>query len=560
MPKEIIYNPDASRRMLMGINHVAKAAAVTFGSSGPAVVIQHRTNGILPVVTRDGATVANSIFLEDRIADLGGRMLRDVAGAVSREVGDGTTTAIVLAQALAAECLKSVTAGFDPLQLKRGLETALCLVERELKRKAKQEVSSEWIENIANVAAKDEPMVGHLLAEAMAGLGDTGLLTFQLGNSREDQLEIIEGLHYGQGYLSPYFITDKSRAEAVLENPYILLYDRKIEDLMDLIPILEAVKEQNRSLLIIAENVVDRALTGLLLNHVRGVFAAVAVKPPGFGDKRIDRLKDLAVLTGGQAILEGNFKRLEDVTLAELGQAKRIVVGELSTTIIGAAGDKKTVAALSERLAADAEIIRARKPGEGSPTGNRHELDELEERSAALAGKTGVYHVGGTTDMEIKERMVRIENAYKSALAAVEEGVIAGCGVGLYRCSPMLDQAIMDEAGQQQGLRIMKQALAAPLTQLLRNAGINPEIVCATINSRSDPDMSFDTQHQVYGNFLELGIMDPVKVTRLALRSAVSVVSTLMLADTVVMDMPDKSIMSGFSPEWAASTREDPRA
>lgn len=561
MTKQVIYNPEARIKLMQGIDRIARAAVVTMGSAGPAVMIQHRTDGILPIFTRDGVTVARSINFDDRIVDLGGRMLRDVAGAVSRQVGDGTTTAIVLAQKLAQESLKSVAAGFHPLQLKKGLDLALTLVEKKLLDDAVKNVTSDWIEKISAVATKDEKGVGKLLAKALEELGLEGQLTFQLGNGREDELNIVDGVHYEQGYLSPYFATDKTRAEAVLENPYILLYDREISDLMDLIPILEEVKAQGRSLVIIADNVIDKALTGLLLNHVRGIFKVVVIKAPGFGDKRIDRLKDLALLTGGQAILDDYASpKLEHVTLEQLGQAQRVVITETTTTIIGAKGNQDLVKERIVNLREQADFILAKKPGEGSATGNRHDFGELEERIAMLSGKTGVFDVGGITDFEIKERMVRIENAYMSAKAALEEGVLPGGGVALFNCIKMLNTVIAENAEQQQGISIMKHALFAPLQNLTRNAGMNPETVMAKIENANDSHFTVDTQHACYGNFLEIGIIDPVKVMRLALRNAVSVVGTMMTTEAIVMDVPDLSIMDGYSPEWAAATREDPRS
>lgn len=559
MTKQIIYNPEARLRIMQGIDTVARAASVTLGSAGPAVLIQHRTDGIAPVFTRDGVTVANAIILEDRIADLGGRMLRDVAGSVSRQVGDGTTTAIVLAQKIATECLKSVAAGFHPLQLKKGLDLALTLVEQHLQKQAFTDINDDWIEKIAAVATKNEPGVGKLIAQALSELGPEGNLSFQLGNSREDELEIIEGIHYDQGYLSPYFITDKTRAEAVLDNPYILLYDREITDLMDLVPILEEVAEQHRPLLIIAENIQEQALAGLLLNHVRGVFKVAAIKPPSFGDKRINRLNDLALLTGGTAILEAQATRLEHVTLDQLGQAKRAVITAEKTTIIGGAGDSANIAKLSQALQQELHQVRSRKPGQGSATGNQHDAEELDERIAMLAGKIGNFSVGGTTDIEIKERLVRIENAYMSAKAALEEGVLPGGGVGLYNCLAAIAHVIAENAEQQQGINIMRLALATPLYQLLRNAGVNSEEIIAELHLHANDQYAYDTQRQRFGPFLEIGIIDPVKVTRLALRSAISVISTLMSSESVVMDVPDLSIMEGYSPEWAAATREDPR-
>jgi chaperonin GroEL len=561
MSKQIIYNPEARLKMMAGIDRVARAAIVTMGSSGPAVMIQHRTDGIMPIFTRDGVTVARSITFDDRIADLGGRMLRDVAGAVSRQVGDGTTTAIVLAQKLAQDCLKSVAAGFHPVQLKKGLDVALALVEKNLKEKALTGVNDDWIGKIVAVATKNEPGVGVLLVEALDKLGAQGTLSFQLGNGLHDELDIVEGIQFPQGFLSPYFMTDKSREEAVLENPYILLYDRDIDDMMDLIPILEEVKVQGRSLLIIAENVIDKALTGLLLNHVRGLFKVVAVKPPGFGDKRLDRFKDLALLTGGQAILDDySSPKLEDVTLDQLGQAARVVVTVSSTTIIGAAGNQAAIQERIETLRAEAEIILAKKPGQGSATGNKHDFEELESRIALLQGRAGIFSVGGRADFEIKERLVRIENAYMSAKAALEEGVLPGGGVALFRCIKALDSVICENAEQQQGLKILQQTLAAPLQKITQNAGLNSEAVIAVLNAQNDDHYTFDTHSNSYGNFLDIGIIDPVKVMRLALRNAVSVVSTMMTTETVIMDVPDWSIMDGYSPEWAAATREDPRS
>lgn len=559
MSKEIVYNPEARQRLLQGVNAVAQAAGVTLGCSGPAVMIQHRTDGVMPIFTRDGVTVANAIVMGDRIADLGARMLRDVSGSVSRQVGDGTTTAIVLAQSLANEALKSVAAGFDPQQLQKGMDIALTLVEQHLQKTAVTDVSDAWIEKVVMVATKGESGVEKLMVRAISELGDNGVLTFQLGNGRDDELDIIEGMRYEQGYLSPYFITDKTRAEAVLEQPYILLYDREINDFVDLVPLLEDVAAEGRPLLVIAEAVHEKALTGLLLNHIRGVFKVVAVKPPGFGDGRINRLLDLALLTDGQAILEAHATRLEDVTLAQLGQAQRAVISEGSVTIIGAAGAYDVLDTRIKSLRQQLEEVQARKPGEGSPTGNLHEAEELEERIAMLSGKTGIFSVGGVTDFEIKERMVRIENAYLSAKAALEEGVLPGGGVGLFRCQMLLNDVIAENADQQQGVTIIKQSLAAPLVQLLRNSGLNCEEVMMRLTSQLDPQFAIDMQKQVYGRFVDIGIIDPVKVVRTALRNAVSVVSTLLSSDTVVMNVPDLSLMAGFSPEWAAATREDPR-
>lgn len=464
MPKKIIYDTEARLKFMAGINKLADAVSITYGSAGPAVIIQHVADGLTPVFTRDGVTVAHSISCADRTEDLGARMLRDVAGAVSRQAGDGTTTAIVLAQEIARQCMKRVEAGVHPIQLKLGMDIALAVVEKNLQDSAIMDIDNEFIEKIAAIATKDEPGVGTLLADAFEQLGTQGQLTFQLGNGREDVLEIVDGIKYEQGYLSPYFITDKNLAGVVLDNPYILMYDREISDLMDLVPILEEVNAQGRSLLIIAEDVIDKALTGLLLNNNRGIFKVAAVKPPGFGDKRVARFKDLALLTGGEAILEGVLStKLEHLTLEQLGQAKRVVINEDSVTIIGAKGDQDAIERTVKRLRLEAEVIMQRKPGVGSPSGNKHDFEEIQERLAILAGKTGVYEVGGTTDIEIKERMVRIENAHMSAKAALEEGIMPGGGIGFYTVMQALDNVIAANVEQQQGVEIVKQALQAPL-------------------------------------------------------------------------------------------------
>ncbi|NOQ16176.1 MAG: chaperonin GroEL [Methyloprofundus sp.] len=561
MPKEIIYDAEAREKFMRGINRVANSVRPTYGSAGPAVMIQHVADGLPPVFTRDGVTVARSISCDDRVEDLGARMVRDVAGAVSRQAGDGTTTAIVLAQAIAQESMIRVSAGYHPLQLKQGMDIALAVVEKHLQDNALTDVSSAWVEKIVAIATKDEPGVGALLAEALAKLGVQGQLTFQLGNAREDVMEIVDGIQYDQGYISPYFVTDKNRSEAVLETPYILMYDRDIDDLMDLVPILEEVSAEGRSLLIIAEDVVDKALTGLLLNNVRGIFKVAAIKPPGFGDKRAARFKDLALMTGGEAILDGIMStKLEHISLGQLGQAQQVVITEESVTIIGSKGDQVAIDKKIKQLQAEAEIVLQRKPGDGSPSGNKSDFEELQERLAILAGKTGVFEVGGTTDVEIKERMVRIENAYMSAKASLEEGVLPGGGVGLFNIMATLDELIVPHPEQQQGVEIVKQALQRPLQILAANVGLNSEEVIARINAAEGKHFAVNTQTKQYGDFLEIGVIDAVKIVRLALRNAVSVVGTLITTEVVVMHVPDLSIMAGYSPEWAAATREDPRA
>ena len=560
MPTKIIYDAEARYKFMLGVNKIANAVSVTYGSAGPAVMIQNVAEGLMPIFTRDGVTVARSISCDDRTEDLGARMLRDVAGAVSREVGDGTTTAIVLAQALSRDSMKFVEAGYHPVQLKQGMDIALAVVEQKLKENAVTGVNSDWIEKIAAIATKDEPGVGVLLAEAFEKLGLDSALTFKLGNAREDVLDIVDGLEYSQGYLSPNFVTDKDRDIAVLDNPYILLYDKEISDLMDLVPILQDVSAMGRSLVIIAEDVIGKALSGLLLNQAQGNFKVVALKPPGFGDKRENRLKDLAIMTGGEAFIGDFSTKLEHIELEQLGEAKQVIVTAEKITIIGGHGDKDAIKQRVNYLENEAKIIQQKKPGDGSPTGNKHDFEELEDRLAILSGKTGVFEVGGISDVEIKERMVRIENAYMSARAALEEGVMPGGGVGLFNIAPFLDEIIAVNLEQQQGILLVKQALMSPLKKLLSNVGVNSEVVLARLQQENNPRFAFNTQHKTYGDFLDIAVLDAVKVTRLALRNAVSVIGTMITTEVVVMHVPDMSIMDGYSPEWAAATREDPRA
>ncbi len=560
MPTEIIYDEAARISFMRGINKVANAVSVTYGSAGPAVMIEHIASGLPPIFTRDGITVAKAIQCDDRTEDLGARMLRDAASTVSRNVGDGTSSTIILAQAISNECMIHVNTGYHPIQLKRGMDLALSFIEAKLKERAITGINEDLIKKISAIATKNEAGVGTLLVEAFDQLGTDCPLTFQLGNSRDDKLSIVDGLSYEQGYLSPTFVTDTVRDEAILENPYILLCDKEISDLMDLVPILEEVSVENRPLLIIAEDVTDKALSGLLLNHSKGIFNVAVVKPPGFGDKRENRLNDLALMTGGEALVGEFTSKIEHASLEQLGQAKRVIISSESITIAGGYGDPVAIKQRMIQLKKEAEIIQQKKPGDGSITGNKHDFEELEERLAILSGKTGIYEVGGYSDIEIKERMVRIENAYMSTKAAIEEGIIAGGGVGLFNIIPLVDELTAPNPDQQQGIHIVKKALAYPLHKLVSNVNDNSETVISRLCAENNPHFAYNTQDKIYGDFIEIGVIDAVKVIRLALRNAVSTVGTLLSTHVVIKHIPDLSIMAGYSPEWAAATREDPRA
>lgn len=562
MAKQIVFYGEARTRMLLGMDKLAKAVEVTLGASGPGVVIQHRTDGILPIFTRDGVTVAQSIILDDRIEDIGARMLRDVAGAVSRQAGDGTTTAVVLARRIARECLISLAAGAHPTKLKQGIDAATNVACEALQRNAVRKLDPALLRKVSQSASKEPEPVADLLIQAFEHVGTQGTLSVELAHGLEDELEISDGTQWEQGFPSPYFKTNRKRGLAELDDPYVLLYDREITDFMDLVPLLEGAQEQHRPLLIIAEGITEEALAPLLLNHVRGNFKAVFVKPPGYGDRRLDRLRDLAALTGGRACLEVQGDTLERMTMADLGQARRAVIAAESTTLLGGKGDPEVLQALVAGLEWQADQIRAMKPGTGSTTGKQHDLDELEERLRLLRGKTAVYKVGGSSEMDMKERLVRIENAHKSMQAALEEGVLPGGGIGLLSARQALDTLESNGDDEQRGIDIVRSALFEPLRRLAINAGLNPDTVEAQVLWKDDGLHGYDAISRSYGNLLELGVVDPVKVTRLALRNAASVVSTVITTEVVISELPHMNHMPSHKAiaEWAAATREDPRA
>ncbi len=558
MAVDVIDGDLARQRMVRGLDLLAQAARLTLGPAGPTVLIEHRTGGIAPIVTRDGATVANSISLEDPVADLGARILRDVANGVSREAGDGTTGAIVLAHCMAKAALRSITAGADPMQIKKGMDLACAAVIDDLRSRAADGSAEATIVKVAGIASREEG-VGLLLAKAVGRLGKGCTLNLELGHGREDEFKVIEGLHYGQGFLSPYFVTDKARQIAELDQPYVLLYDGDINQIDQLIPIFDAVRDADRSLLIIADSLTDNALTTTLLNHIRGIIRVVAVKPPGYGDRRLQRLGDLAVLTGGTALLSAHGNSPERATLEDLGQARRVVVDAESTTIIGGAGDPAAIARHVEGLRLELSRVRARRPGDGSPRGNLQEIDDLEERIAHLGGAIGVIKVGGMLDIEIKERLTRVENAWCSVSAALEEGVLPGGGAALLRARRALETLEGANDDQTRGIAVVHEALAAPLRQIATNAGLGADDVMNRVWDHDNDFSVFDANSHSYGDAFEKGVLDPVKVVRLALKNAVGVVGMMMTSGPVITAIRDTSARDGYDPEWAAATREDPR-
>ena len=454
-----------------------------------------------------------------------------------------------------------LAAGANPVSLKRGMEKALDAVLGQLRATAIP-VSPDLLRKVCECASKEPENVADRMLEGIRHVGPEGSVAIEMGHALEDELELMEGLSYGQGYLSPYFSTDKERNVAELERPFILFYDREITDFMDLVPILEEINEAGRSLLIMAEGFEEKALAPLLLNHVRGNFKVVAVKPPGYGDKRLDRLRDLALLTGGVPCLEAQGDILEKLSLGNLGECQKVIVSAETTTLIGTRSDSPEVRELIKGLELAAASIRARKPGETSTTGNQHDLDEVEERIRHLHGRTAVYRVGGSTDIAIRERLIRVENAYNAMRASIDQGVLPGGGVALYQVAGVLEDLAGANEDEELGIDAIHRALSEPVMRIAANAGENPELVIAKIGLQNDPAHGFDANTMSMGNLLDLGVVDPVAVTMTALSNAVRIVSTVITTEVIITEPP---LMERFpnSPaiaEWAAATREDPRS
>ncbi|MCK9194703.1 MAG: molecular chaperone GroEL [Nevskia sp.] len=559
MAKKILYNGTVRQEMLAGINILADAVQVTLGPHGRTVLIEHRTAGVAPIVTKDGATVAKSIDLTDRCQNAGARMLQHLVSSVSKGAGDGTTTSVVLARRLALESIKGVAQGIDPMGIRAGLELAVKAVGADLKRRARACSDHKSIAHVATVAANGDADIGELLATAVDQSGHDGVVVVELGQGIQDEIEIVEGTRWAQGYASPYFVTDSARKTAELDDPYILFYDRVIRDFGELIPLLDQVTEQKASLLIVAEEVDASALPSLLLNHIRGVFRCVVVKPPGFGDHRADTLTDLAVLTGGTALLEASGKRLATVTLADLGRARRAVITEGETTLLGVGGDPAEIQARLSGLRLAQDEVRTQK-GPMSPTGQQHAIEGFEDRIKALAGTTAIVKVGAPTEAAVKERMQRVENAHNALSAAMKEGVLGGGGVALLRSRTALEALQGRNAAQDFGIEIVRRALEEPIRQISRNSGRNAAEIILNILKSEDEFWGYDASVAVYGDLFDLGVIDPITVTRTALEHAASIAGTMVTAECAVIMVPLDDPTFGYTAEWAAATREDPRA
>ncbi|AJK49624.1 chaperonin GroEL [Burkholderia plantarii] len=522
--KDIVFGDVNRAKLIEGVNVLADAVKVTLGPKGRNVVLE-RSFGA-PVVTKDGVSVAKEIELADKLQNIGAQLVKEVASKTSDSAGDGTTTATVLAQAIVREGQKYVAAGLNPLDLKRGIDRAVIAAVEALKKISKPTTTSKEIAQVATISANGEESIGQRIAEAIDRVGKEGVITVEDGKSLADELDVVEGLQFDRGYLSPYFVNNPDRQIAVLDSPYILLHDKKVSNIRDLLPVLEQVAKAGRPLLIIAEDVEGEALATLVVNNIRGILKTVAVKAPGFGDRRKALLEDIAILTGGQVIAEETGLTLEKATLAELGQAKRIEVGKENTTVIDGAGDKASIEARVKQIRVQIEDATS-----------DYDREKLQERVAKLAGGVAVIKVGGATEIEVKEKKDRVDDALHATRAAVEEGIVPGGGVALIR----VKQAIRDVQGinadQNAGVKIVLRALEEPLRQIVTNAGEEASVVVAKVAEGSG-NFGYNAATGEYGDLVESGVLDPTKVTRTALQNAASVAGLLLTTDATVHEAP----------------------
>lgn len=526
MSKELLFHENARSSILRGVNALANAVKVTLGPKGRNVVIEKSFGA--PLITKDGVTVAKEIELENKFENMGAQMVKEVASKTNDDAGDGTTTATVLAQAIYREGAKLVTAGHNPMSLKRGMDKAVEVVVDALKKSAKPIKEKNEIAQVGTISANNDRVIGDLLAEAMEKVGREGVITIEESKTAETELTVVEGMQFDRGYLSPYFITNSERMEAVLEDAYVLIYDKKISSMKDMIGILEAVAKQGKPLLIIAEDVDGEALATLVVNKLRGTLQVCAVKAPGFGDRRKAMLEDIAILTGGTAISEEMGNKLESATAQDLGRAKRIVVDKDNTTIIDGAGKKADISARVKQIKAQIE-----------ETTSDYDKEKLKERLAKLAGGVAVIHVGAPTEVEMKEKKARVEDALNATRAAVEEGIVPGGGTALLRASQALTKVeVSDEEAH--GVKIVKRACEEPIRQISANAGLDGSIVLDRVLSGKTNTWGFNALTEEYEDLIKAGVIDPVKVVRSALQNAVSVSSLMLTTETMIAEAPKK--------------------
>lgn len=524
--KDVQFGNEVRQKMVSGVNTLANAVRVTLGPKGRNVVVDRAFGG--PHITKDGVTVAKEIELKDKFENMGAQMVKEVASKTNDVAGDGTTTATVLAQSIVAEGMKYVTAGMNPTDLKRGIDKAVAALVDELKNIAKPCDTSKEIAQVGSISANSDEQVGAIIAEAMEKVGKEGVITVEDGKSLENELDVVEGMQFDRGYLSPYFINDAEKQIAALDNPFVLLFDKKISNIRDLLPVLEQVAKASRPLLIIAEDVEGEALATLVVNNIRGILKTVAVKAPGFGDRRKAMLQDIAILTGGTVIAEEVGLSLEKATLDDLGQAKRIEIGKENTTIIDGFGDAAQI---------EARVAEIRQQIETATSD--YDKEKLQERVAKLAGGVAVIKVGAATEVEMKEKKDRVEDALHATRAAVEEGVVAGGGVALLRARAALENLHTGNADQDAGVQIVLRAVESPLRQIVANAGGEPSVVVNKV-LEGKGNYGYNAGSGEYGDMIEMGVLDPAKVTRSALQHAASIAGLMLTTDCMIAEIPEE--------------------
>ena len=525
--KDVYFASDARDRMLRGVNTLANAVKVTLGPKGRNVIIEKSFGA--PRSTKDGVSVAKEIELADRFENLGAQLIREVASKTNDKAGDGTTTATVLAQAIVVEGLKSVAAGMNPMDLKRGVDKAVIKVVAEIKAVSKKVTTNDEIAQVGTISANGDAEVGAMIAQAMAKVGNEGVITVEEARSLETELDVVEGMQFDRGYLSPYFITNADKMEAVLEDPLILLFEKKLSSLQALLPVLEAVVQSGKPLVIVAEDIEGEALATLVVNKLRGGLRVAAVKAPGFGDRRKAMLEDLATLTGGQVISEDLGIKLENVTLDMLGRAKKVTITKDDTTIVDGVGSKADI---------EARIGQIKRQIED--TTSDYDKEKLQERLAKLAGGVAVIRVGGSTEVEVKEKKDRVDDALNATRAAVEEGIVPGGGVCLLKASKSLEGLKGDNDDQEAGIAIVRRALQAPIRQIAENAGVEGSIVVGKVLENSSPTFGFNAQTEQYVDLVADGVIDPAKVVRTALQDAASVSGLLITTEAAIAEAPKK--------------------
>ncbi len=526
MAKQIVYGEESRQAILRGVNALADAVRVTLGPKGRNVVIDKKFGS--PTITKDGVTVAKEIDLKNPLENMGAQMLREVASKTSDTAGDGTTTATVLAQAIFREGIKMVVAGANPMELKRGIEKAVEAIVKQLEKLSKKVDGNQMIGQVGTISANSDETIGKIIAEAMEKVGKDGVITVEEARSMETSLDVVEGMQFDRGYLSPYFVTDPERMECVLENPVVLIHEKKISSMKDLLPLLEQVARGGRPLVIIAEDVDGEALATLVVNKLRGTLQVAAVKAPGFGDRRKAMLEDIAILTGGRAVTEDLGIKLENIKMEDLGKAKKITIDKDNTTIVEGDGKKAAIEGRVKQLRTQVE-----------DTTSDYDREKLQERLAKLVGGVAIIKVGAATETEMKEKKARVEDAMHATKAAVEEGIVPGGGVALLRCLKAIDPLNL-EGDQKTGAEIVRRSIEAPLRWIASNAGVEGSIVVQRVKESKDPNFGYNAATDVYEDLVKAGVIDPTKVVRSALQNASSIASLLLTTEAMVSEIPEE--------------------